>query len=73
MTTIRTIATVCALGLATFALTACETWMGGTEAPPLPGKRVSVLQHESSLTPDPDMEASQIRLPAPSPTPDWPT
>lgn len=46
--------------------------MGGNEAPPLPGERISILKHESALQPDVDAEASSIRLPAPSPTPDWP-
>lgn len=50
----------------------CDTWMGGSEAPPLPGDRISVLRHETALQPDPDMDASSIRLPAPSPTADWP-
>lgn len=59
------------LGLG-FAVSACDSWMGGTEAPPLPGDRISILKHESALQPDVDTEASSIRLPAPSPTPDWP-
>ena len=62
------------LTVAVLALTlgACDTWLGGDEAPPLPGERISVLQHESALTPDSELDASDIRLPAPSPTPDWP-
>lgn len=55
-----------------FAVSACESWMGGDDAPPLPGERVSILKHETALQPDTDTEASSIRLPAPSPTPDWP-
>lgn len=58
-------------GLA-FSVSACESWMGGDEAPPLPGDRVSVLKHETALQPDAEAEASSIRLPEPSPTPDWP-
>ncbi|MCK4939392.1 MAG: PQQ-binding-like beta-propeller repeat protein [Rhodospirillaceae bacterium] len=55
-------------------LGACSTWFGAEEEPRLPGKRVSVLLHETGLIPDADeTEAgTQIRLPAPSPTPDWP-
>ena len=67
-------ATIRILALSTLgvALSACSSWMGGDEAPPLPGERISVLRHETALQPDPDMDASTIRLPAPSPTPDWP-
>ena len=55
-------------------LGACSTWFGAEDAPPLPGKRISVLLHEAGLIPDADKpgENAQIRLPAPSPTPDWP-
>ena len=55
-------------------LGACSTWFGAEEAPKLPGKRVSVLLHETGLIPDANgaEEGTQIRLPAPSPTPDWP-
>lgn len=61
--------TVAGFGL---AVAACDSWVGGSEAPPLPGERISILKHESALQPDADTEASSIRLPAPSPTPDWP-
>ncbi|MCW8915100.1 MAG: PQQ-binding-like beta-propeller repeat protein [Magnetovibrio sp.] len=53
-------------------LSACDTWLGGSEAPPLPGERISILKHESALTPETGIEDEGIRLPAPSPTPDWP-
>lgn len=62
-------ATVAAM---TLGVTACDTWMGGNEAPPLPGDRISVLKHETALQPETDAEVAEIRLPAPSPTPDWP-
>jgi len=68
--TIFRILAVTTLGL---VVSACGTWLGGnTETPPLPGKRISVLRHETALQPDPGMDASTIRLPAPSPTPNWP-
>ena len=67
-TVIRLVA-VASLG---FAVSACDSWMGGTQAPPLPGERISILKHESALQPDADTEATSIRLPAPSMTPDWP-
>jgi len=54
------------------SVTACDTWLGGSEAPPLPGERISVLQHETALQPDQSVETQAIRLPAPSPTPNWP-
>lgn len=56
------------------ALGACSSWFGAEDSPRLPGKRISVLLHETGLIPD-AAEASandEIRLPAPSPTPDWP-
>jgi len=53
-------------------LSACDTWLGGDQAPPLPGERISVLKHESALQPEAGLKSSEIRLPAPSPTPDWP-
>lgn len=54
------------------AVSACESWLGGDGAPPLPGERISILKHETALQPDAESEASGIRLPAPSPNPDWP-
>jgi len=56
-------------------LSACSSWFGlENETAPLPGDRISVLLHETSLSPDSNAEeaTAQIRLPAPSPTPDWP-
>lgn len=59
--------------LLALGVSACDAWMGGSEAPPLPGERISILKHETALQPDTlDAEESAIRLPAPSPTPDWP-
>ena len=39
---------------------------------PLPGDRISILRHQRSLTPDPELSSSGILLPAPSPNADWP-
>ena len=61
-----------ALSIAALVLGACSTWLGSDEAPPLPGKRISVLLHETALSPDETEDGAEIRLPAPSPTPDWP-
>lgn len=57
-------------------LSACEwvqdTWMGGDDKKPLPGKRVSVLAHETKLKADPAAAEAELRLPAPEPNDDWP-
>lgn len=50
----------------------CSTWFGEKEAPPLPGERLSVLTHAQVVEPDPDLAETEILLPPPSPTPDWP-
>ena len=58
---------------AAFALTtACDTWVGESEGPPLPGERISILAHERQLTPEIDPASDRILLPAPSVNPDWP-
>ena len=59
-------------GAALALLTACDTWFGEQQAPPLPGKRISVLLHERALVPDPRAAGERILLPAPSVNPDWP-
>lgn len=63
---------IAALSLSALLLGACSSWMGADEAPPLPGERISVLLHETALAPDATNEGTEIRLPAPSPTADWP-
>lgn len=54
-------------------LTACggDSWFGDTAKPPLPGTRISVLQHDQKLTPV-DGKQAEIRLPAPEGNEDWP-
>ena len=50
---------------AAFALiTACDTWIGESEDPPLPGERISILAHERQLTPEIDPASDRILLPA---------
>jgi outer membrane protein assembly factor BamB len=61
-----------ALALALPLLAAGCGWFGGSEDPPLPGKRISILVHEQSLTPDPQAAGNQILLPAPSVNASWP-
>lgn len=54
-------------------LSACgDSWFGGDTKPPLPGNRISVLQHENSLKPTQGGGPVEIRLPAPEPNEDWP-
>lgn len=55
-----------------FMLGACDSWWGANEKAPLPGQRISVLMHERTLVPDPELAKATIVLPPPSPTTDWP-
>ncbi len=50
----------------------CDTWMGESEGPPLPGKRIAVLEHDRLLKPDAGTGSSEMRLPPPEQTSDWP-
>jgi len=68
----RTIIRLVSVTVLTLTLNACSSWLGGDEVPPLPGERISVLKLESALQPETNLSSSEIRLPAPSPTPDWP-
>ena len=63
------------LALAAFLfLAACssDAWFGADEAPPLPGERISILAHETTLTPDPEAVGKKVVLPRPFQNPDWP-
>ncbi len=60
------------VGLAVVSLSACDSWFGEQEAPPLPGERISVLLHERTLQPDPEAAATQVLLPPPAPNLEWP-
>ncbi len=52
------------VGACAVVLGACsDTWLGDTEAPPLPGERISVLRHESALKPDASLKESVVILP----------
>src|SRR5262249_32043192 len=53
-------------------LAACDTFLGEPEAPPLPGKRVSVLKLDSALDADPELAELQVKLPKPYANPEWP-
>lgn len=50
----------------------CGTWFGGVEAPPLPGKRIPVMLHQSELEAEPALRNRRILLPRPIENPDWP-
>ena len=63
-----------ALALLT-GLAACsgdDSWFGGSEGPPLPGERVSVMLLERELTADPDLASLPIELPPPLQNASWP-
>jgi len=64
-----------AVVLAGTALGACDLtdeWLGATEAPPLPGQRLSVLALESTIEPDPRIANLDVRLPKPYVNESWP-
>lgn len=46
-------------------------WMGAKETPPLPGERLSVLQFEGELKPDPAVAGTPVALPAPFRNTSW--
>ena len=61
--------------LAALLLAACsdgDSWFGGKDKPPLPGKRVPVMLLEHQLAADPRLADLPIRLPPPVLNPDWP-
>ncbi len=57
--------------LTTALLGGCESWFGEEDVP-LPGKRISVLQHQRTITPDVATRADQIILPPAIANADWP-
>lgn len=58
--------------VASLGLGACSSWMGENTAPPLPGKRISILSREKALEPEIKGEAAAIKLPPPEANDDWP-
>ncbi|MBX9634691.1 MAG: pyrrolo-quinoline quinone, partial [Magnetospirillum sp.] len=58
--------------VASMGLAACSSWLGGNSAPPLPGKRISVLSRESALEPELKGSVAEIKLPPPEVNEDWP-
>ncbi|MDP6351250.1 MAG: PQQ-binding-like beta-propeller repeat protein [Alphaproteobacteria bacterium] len=63
-------------GVLGLALTGCDTVKDlldtETEAPPLPGERISVLALEQELEPDPEIASEPVRLPRPVVNRSWP-
>ena len=53
-------------------LAACSGWFGGSEDPPLPGTRISVLQLADSIEPDPLVADLDIFIPQAERNGDWP-
>lgn len=58
----------CAALAVCVALAGC----GGHKKTTIPGKRISVLELEKTLTPDRTLAATPIKLPAPFENPEWP-
>lgn len=54
------------------ALTGCSGWYGGSEEPPLPGDRVSVLLRETGLSADPNAADVPVSLPPAIANEAWP-
>ena len=64
--------TTAALIAAAISLQACGYWFGTSEAPPLPGDRISVLRLDEVLKPDQRLRDLDVLLPRPQINPDWP-
>jgi outer membrane protein assembly factor BamB len=62
---------ICA-GLAVISLSACDSWFGAKDAPPLPGERISVLLHERTIKVDAEAGSEEILLPPPAVNLEWP-
>jgi outer membrane protein assembly factor BamB len=59
--------------VAAVALAACgDSWIGDNKAPPLPGKRISVLSREKQVEPELSGPVAKIVLPPPEANDDWP-
>lgn len=53
-------------------LTACDSWIGERQSPPLPGKRISILSREKQAEPEISGPVARVLLPPPEPNDDWP-
>src|SRR5512143_524026 len=63
---------VTVLGLLLLGGCGIDQWFGASAPPPLPGRRISVLELDQGLQPDPQLAAQPVALPAPVRNPDWP-
>src|SRR5512134_1801032 len=61
-----------ACAAAAMLLCGCDTWFGESEGPPLPGERLSVLQHQRTVAPDPQAAREPIVVPPAVTNADWP-
>lgn len=61
-----------AFTVAAMLLSGCGTWFGEADAPPLPGERMSVLQHQRTVSPDPQAGSERIVLPSAVLNTEWP-
>jgi outer membrane protein assembly factor BamB len=61
-----------AYALSAVLLSGCGSWFGKSEGPPLPGERISVLQHQRTVAADPQAALEPIALPPAVMNPDWP-
>lgn len=59
-------------GLALAGCSVFPDWFGGSEAPPLPGERISILALEQTIEPDPRIADLAVRLPRPYVNEAWP-
>jgi outer membrane protein assembly factor BamB len=64
-------ASLVAVACLALPLAGCEAWFGEDD-PPLPGTRVSVIEHQRTISPDVATRADEIMLPPPVANPDWP-
>lgn len=62
---------LCVMGMSV-AVSACSSWLGESEDPPLPGERLAVLSLESTVQPDAELSDQRVILPEPEPMEDWP-
>lgn len=60
------------IGLLLAGCSSIGGWFGESDAPPLPGERISVLQLERKVEPDPRLGDVEVALPAPTRNAAWP-
>ena len=68
----RALAIVAVLAVAMTGCDSVKSLVSGNDKTPLPGKRISVLNLEHSLKPDPQLNALAIRVPSPYVNVAWP-